>query len=293
MGLIKSYNGVTYQYDDSGNRISKGDITFTNDRDGKAISQSNGISFIFDHSEEIIGIKNGDVPYYFRKNLQGDVICLLDNTGNVVVRYYYDAWGNHKVFDASGAEIVDTAHIGYLNPIRYRSYYYDSELGFYYLKTRYYDPSVGRFITPDYVDYVDLDVVNGLNLYAYCNNNPVMHSDPSGNSWKSFWQGVRNVFQKVGDFIQQTFGVSLNIGSEQAIDFKYYGIASSEVGVGYSRSFDNGKPVNFYLSLPDKWWKFWQVSVGFDVNIDGKGFGVGVGTESSFSIHAGAVNNNS
>ena len=193
------------------------------------------------------------------------------------------------MFDASGAEIVDTAHIGYLNPIRYRSYYYDSELGFYYLKTRYYDPSVGRFITPDYVDYVDLDVVNGLNLYAYCNNNPVMHSDPSGNSWKSFWQGVRNVFQKVGDFIQQTFGVSLNIGSEQAIDFKYYGIASSEVGVGYSRSFDNGKPVNFYLSLPDKWWKFWQVSVGFDVNIDGKGFGVGVGTESSFSIHAGAT----
>ena len=86
LGLIKSYNGVTYQYDNSGNRISKGDITFTNDRDGKAISQSNGISFIFDHNEEIIGIKNGDVPYYFRKNLQGDVICLLDNVGNVVVR---------------------------------------------------------------------------------------------------------------------------------------------------------------------------------------------------------------
>ena len=111
-----------------------------------------------------------------------------------MVRYYYDAWGNHKIFDASGVEITDTAHIGHLNPIRYRSYYYDSELGFYYLKTRYYDPSVGRFITPDYVDYVDVDVVNGLNLYAYCNNNPAMASDPSGHKWyNALWDSIMTI----------------------------------------------------------------------------------------------------
>ena len=84
--------------------------------------------------------------------------------------------------DANGTEITDTTHIGHINPIRYRGYYYDKELGIYYLKSRYYDPTVGRFITQDDVDYADYEAIGGLNLYAYCNNNPVMHSDPSGNS---------------------------------------------------------------------------------------------------------------
>ena len=61
----------------------------------------------------------------------------------------------------------------------------------------------------DDADYADYEAIGGLNLYAYCNNNPVMHSDPSGNSWKSFWQGVRNVFQKVGDFVKGLFGYEL------------------------------------------------------------------------------------
>ena len=82
--------------------------------------------------------------------------------------------------DANGTEITDTTHIGHLNPIRYRGYYYDKELGLYYLKSRYYDPTVGRFITQDDVDYADYEAIGGLNLYAYCNNNPVMHSDPTG-----------------------------------------------------------------------------------------------------------------
>jgi len=57
------------------------------------------------------------------------------------------------------------------------------ETGLYYLQTRYYDPQVGRFISPDSIDYLDPDSINGLNLYAYCGNNPVMNVDPTGNAW--------------------------------------------------------------------------------------------------------------
>ncbi len=118
--------------------------------------------------------------YYYKKNAQNDIIAILDIYGNVVVEYKYDAWGNHKVLDVNGNEIISTSHIGHFNPFRYRSYFYDVETGLYYLKSRYYDPKLGRFISPDDISYLDPNTVNGLNLYAYCNNNPVMYADPSG-----------------------------------------------------------------------------------------------------------------
>ena len=91
-----------------------------------------------------------------------------------------DAWGNHKVLDAAGTENTSDDFIGNINPIRYRGYYYDAEVGLYYLKSRYYDPEVGRFISPDDTEYLDPEKLDGLNLYAYCLNNPVMYVDPDG-----------------------------------------------------------------------------------------------------------------
>ena len=104
------------------------------------------------------------------------MIALLDNTGKVVVKYRYDAWGKCQttVTDDNASMIAE------LNPFRYRSYYYDTETGFYFLQTRYYDPEIGRFMTIDDISYLDPESINGLNLYAYCLNNPVMHADPSG-----------------------------------------------------------------------------------------------------------------
>lgn len=55
-----------------------------------------------------------------------------------------------------------------------RGYYYDTETKLYFLKTRYYDPEVGRFITIDDISYIDAETINGLNLYSYCANNPVI-----------------------------------------------------------------------------------------------------------------------
>ena len=67
------------------------------------------------------------------------------------------------------------------NPIRYRGYYYDDDTGLYYCNARYYSPKWRRFISPDDTAYLDSDSPNGLNLYCYCNNDPVNYADPSGN----------------------------------------------------------------------------------------------------------------
>ena len=68
----------------------------------------------------------------------------------------------------------------------------------YYLKTRYYDPTLGRFMTIDGIEYLDPETINGLNLYAYCNNNPVMYVDPNGNKW---WNPASWNWGKIGRFI--------------------------------------------------------------------------------------------
>ena len=125
------------------------------------------------------GVKYDNKTYVYRKDAQGNIVAMLDNLGNVVVKYTYDAWGNH------GIEIVDAdcATLANLNPFRYRGYYYDTETKLYFLKTRYYDPEIGRFITIDGIEYLDPETINGLNLYAYCGNNPVMRVDENGNAW--------------------------------------------------------------------------------------------------------------
>jgi RHS repeat-associated protein len=121
----------------------------------------------------------------------GDVTHLLDMSGNAVVKYTYDSHGNHTVADVSGGAVVSATHIGQLNPFRYRGYYYDIETKLCFLKTRYYDPAVGRFISQDGVSYLNGNAVNGLNLYAYCGDNPVMRTDTNGTDWNDFVNWVK------------------------------------------------------------------------------------------------------
>ena len=91
-----------------------------------------------------------------------------------MVGYAYDAFGNCTTVYGT------TSAIGKYNPFRYRGYYYDRETKLYYLNARYYAPELRRFISPDDTSYLDPESVNGLNLYCYCNNDPVNYCDPSG-----------------------------------------------------------------------------------------------------------------
>ena len=175
---LASFGDNVFAYDGYGRRIRKNNTVFTYDANNKLIKQSDGtntLGFIYDNSG-LSGVKHNDKEYIYSKDIQGNIISILDKSGREVVQYKYDAWGNVIT------EVIDEAHaaIAELNPFRYRSYYYDPETNLYYLNTRYYDPETGRFISQDDVSYLDPESVNGLNLYAYCGNNPVMNVDPNG-----------------------------------------------------------------------------------------------------------------
>ena len=118
------------------------------------------------------------VTYYYEKNIFGDIVAIYNNLGVRVLTYNYDAWGNFRASNANGYD----DEIAQLNPFTYRGYYYDTDLDLYYLNSRYYDSEVGRFINADSVDYLDPERINGLNLYAYCLNDPINHVDPSGHT---------------------------------------------------------------------------------------------------------------
>ena len=139
--------------------------------------------------------------YIYRRNLQDDIIGIYDSLGNEVGEYAYDAYGKCYVkYNNNSSEEEKT--ILNTNPFRYRGYYYDNETGLYYLNARYYDPSIGRFISPDVLTILDetKGQINGLNLYMYCNNNPVMYVDPSGHAW---WHWI------LGGLIVVALGIAL------------------------------------------------------------------------------------
>ena len=114
-------------------------------------------------------------------------------SGTLVAQYEYDAWGKHiSITDGSGNDVSDNPnHIANINPFRYRGYYFDVETGWYYLNARYYDPNVGRFLSPDLPDTLSADFENfaQYNLYTYCFNNPVNMADDLG-YWPNWLEKV-------------------------------------------------------------------------------------------------------
>ena len=112
-------------------------------------------------------VYNG-TAYAYVKSLQGDVVAILDENGNAVVSYGYDAWG--APLWCTG-ELAET--LGKVQPFRYRGYVFDEETGLYYLRSRYYNPRWGRFVNAD-------GAIIQKNLFAYCSNGPIVGYDPSG-----------------------------------------------------------------------------------------------------------------
>ena len=196
-GKLIQYGNNTYDYSMVGKRIKKstsnqniffiydGDRLIREDRYDQYGNHSR-INYIYGN-KEVIGFRyesNGVyIDYYYRKNMFGDVVALYYNSnGHITTEalYYYDAWGNCIVADANETVNTSSTFIGNINPIRYRSYYYDVETQLFYCNSRYYSPELCRWISPDSIEYLDPQSINGLNLYAYCGNDPVNRFDPSG-----------------------------------------------------------------------------------------------------------------
>lgn len=158
MRTEKTVDGVTHRYLYAGGKLMRESYG------------SNTLDFVYDANGTPYALKYNGTTYYYITNLQGDVMQLIDASGNTVASYDYDPYG--KVISSTGA-------MAEINPIRYRGYYYDNETGFYYLQSRYYDPAICRFILPDTFASTGQRII-GYNMYSYCNNNPVTEKDFAG-----------------------------------------------------------------------------------------------------------------
>ena len=195
---LAKYGEIEYRYDASGIRQEKqaGNVLHKYYTDGSRIyKEERGNEVLWYHYDNtgVTGLEHNGKKYYFQKNIQGDVVRIFDEAGSLKASYIYDAWGNHRVIDGmTGMDVTHdftiggvttdvSQHIGNINPFRYRGYYFDRETGLYYLNSRYYDPAICRFINADDVSYINPEIINGLNLYAYCFNDPVNAIDEAGN----------------------------------------------------------------------------------------------------------------
>ena len=129
----------------------------------------------YDENGAPIGMRVNGEDYLYRKNLQGDITGIYNPIGNLAVEYTYDAWG--KLIDTTG---FLSGTVGEYNSLRYRGYYYDSDTGLYYLSSRYYDPETGRFVNADGYVQTPTGDLTSINMFAYCNNDPINNFDSTG-----------------------------------------------------------------------------------------------------------------
>jgi RHS repeat-associated protein len=195
--------------------------------------------------------------FWYEKNLQGDIIAVYNASGTKVATYTYsDAWGNHYVSYSNGGGSTGAQY----NPFRYRGYYYDSDLGMYYLQSRYYDAKICRFINSDSYTSTGQGILS-TNMFAYCINNPVNRVDYLG-----FWSS--EAFEWFRRFVNEV----LYPTSESIRD--KFSDCNGTLSIGVSITFSLGTFVVNY-----------QFSLAMDTSGDmvlqytqGDGLGVGYGT---------------
>jgi RHS repeat-associated protein len=174
--FTKGSSSYDYAYDADGLRIRKSgpatDIRYYYDDNARVIAESTESGQLTAQiiwGNQALARKVGSNYYYYIYNGHGDVVQIVNEAGTEVNSYTYDEWGN-----------ITSQTEGITNELKYCGEPFDSETGFYYLRARYYDPTVGRFVSQDSNEG---DITNplSLNLYTYCLNNPIKYVDPSGN----------------------------------------------------------------------------------------------------------------
>jgi RHS repeat-associated protein len=179
-------NSISYKYNLNGIRTSKtvNNITTNYYLEGRKIvfEDRNGTMIYYLYNgDELLGFIYNNNTYFYHKNMFQDIIGIYDLEFNEIVTYEYDSWGVIK-------NITDNSNINLsiINPFRYRSYYYDNETQLYYLNSRYYNPTIGRFINIDKV--ITGQKISSSNILLYCDNNPINRKDYSG-EWTTYEPG--------------------------------------------------------------------------------------------------------
>jgi RHS repeat-associated protein len=185
---------ISYRYGADGIRTQmtvnkgSGDVTTVYNTVGGVVTwEKTGtnptIFYTYDGNGKLVSLEYKSAIYFYARNAQNDVIGLVDaTTGNWVAQYVYDAWGRSlAVMDGSGTPVLetDTSHIANVNPYRYRGYRYDTESCLYYLNSRYYSPTISRFVNSDGI-VGNIGSVLSHNMYSYCLNNPASMHDATG-----------------------------------------------------------------------------------------------------------------
>ena len=175
-------NVWNFTYDANGMRTKRTnqDTVCTYEYNGSQLSHMTygniAMRFTYAADGTPLSIVYNGTTYYYATNLQGDVVAILSNAGNLVVEYYYDGWG--RLLSTSGSM---ASSLGFCNPLRYRGYVYNREIGMYYLQSRYYNPETGRFLNADASTYVAIDYsAVSCNLFTYCKNTPTTSVDAFG-----------------------------------------------------------------------------------------------------------------
>ena len=220
-GALVSTETVTHEYLTQSGKIVREVIT--------APTETTTLDFFYDESGRPFAfnysVDGSDFEtYYYILNLQGDVVQIIDANGVMQAEYVYSPWG--EVISAEG----DLAEI---NPLRYRGYYYDSETGFYYLRSRYYDPENHRFINADSKGSTGQGFI-GTNMFAYCLNMPVIARDANGRDTEIVIGGWEQTVYN-GDYIA-TFSMTVSV------PVQYYNFASfsvSEDGNSFAFTIDD------------------------------------------------------
>ncbi|MDD3596769.1 RHS repeat-associated core domain-containing protein [Sulfuricurvum sp.] len=126
-----------------------------------------------DESEQYLFNQSRIQTYYYHRDHQNSIIALSDQNAQIVEYYEYDTYGNITKADLLHDD--EGKAIQTLNPYRYTGREIDTD-DLYYYRARYYDPTMGRFITPDPIGFLGGDT----NFYRYVGNDPMNYTDPSG-----------------------------------------------------------------------------------------------------------------
>lgn len=210
--LLKIGNNE-YEYNTEGIRISKKtDLENTSyDLEGINIvsltkntsNETTRLDFIYNACGLIVGLSTNEGNYFYMRDITGNIIGLIDQEGEYVVKYTYNAWG--KILEK---QILKDCIASRHNPFVYKGYFLDEETGFYYLNSRYYSPELHRFISVDNFNNLITNNLIGLNLYCYCLNNPIMYFDYFGNTplWVTI---ITTAFEDILNFYSFALKISL------------------------------------------------------------------------------------